>query len=95
VYPKMDIPDPGLAFFHGVYAVLHRDLPDDLVYDLTKVVWENIDVLRNAHPAFRIANLDDALKGMTVPPHPGALRYYVEQKVKDADTWAQKISQKK
>ena len=38
VYPMIEIPDPGLAFFHGVYAVLHRDLPDDLAYELTKTV---------------------------------------------------------
>lgn len=90
-YPQIEISEPGLAFFHGVYAVLHRDLPDDLAYELTKTVWENIDVLRNAHPAFQIASLDKALKGVTVPPHPGALRYYLEQDVPGAKEWAEKL----
>ncbi len=90
-YPEIEVPEPGLAFFHGVYAVLHRDLPDDLVYDLTKTVWENIDVLRNAHPAFVVAKLEDALKGATVPPHPGALKYYLEHDVPGAQEWAEKM----
>ncbi len=92
-YPQMRVPEPQLAFFHGVYAVLHRDLPDDLAYDLTKTVWENIDVLRNAHPGFQVAVLEDALKGATVPPHPGALRYYVEQGVPGAEEWLERLAQ--
>jgi uncharacterized protein len=87
-YPGLQVPDPGLGFFHGVYATLHRDLPDDLVYDLTKTVWENIDVLRNAHPAYQVVKLEDALKGVTVPPHPGALKYYLEHDVPGAQEWA-------
>lgn len=90
-YPMIDIPDPKLAFFHGVYAVLHRDMPDELAYELTKTVWENIDVLRNAHPAFKIAKLETALKGATVPPHPGALQYYLENDVPGAKEWAEKL----
>lgn len=90
-YPLIEIPEPKLAFFHGVYAVLHRELPDDLVYDLTKTVWENIDVLRNAHPAFKIVTLETALKGATVPPHPGALKYYLEHDVPGAKEWAEKL----
>ena len=92
-YPRITVPAPQVAFFHGVYAVLHSGLPDDLVYDLTKVVWENIDVLRNAHPGFRVARLEDALKGMTVPPHPGALRYYLERGVKGADAFVKQCCQ--
>ena len=93
-YAKIEVPDPQLGFFHGVYAVLHRDLPDDLVYDLTKVVWENIDTLRKAHPAYKIVKLENALKGMTVPPHPGALKYYLENGVKGAEEWAKKLAKK-
>lgn len=90
-YPQIEIPEPQLGFFHGVYAVLHRELPDDLAYTLTKTLWENIDVLRNAHPAFKIAKLENALKGATVPPHPGALKYYLEHDVPGAEEWAEKL----
>lgn len=89
VYPQLTIPEPGLGFFHGVYFFLHEDLPEDLVYDMTKVLWENIDVLRNSHPAYRNASLETALQGMPIPPHPGALRYYLEQDVPGAEQFAQ------
>ncbi|WP_340110031.1 TAXI family TRAP transporter solute-binding subunit [Pikeienuella sp. HZG-20] len=78
VYPQLTIPDPKKGFFHGVYFFLHADLPDDLVYEMTKALWENIDVLRNAHPAYKAATIENALQGMPIPPHPGALRYYKE-----------------
>ena len=74
--------------------MLHRDLPDDLAYDLTKTVWENIDVLRQAHPAFKNVSLETALKGVTVPPHPGALKYYLEHNVPGAKEWAEKLASK-
>ncbi|BBK37587.1 C4-dicarboxylate ABC transporter [Allostella sp. ATCC 35155] len=94
-YPKIEVPAPGLGFFHGVYAVLHRDLPDDLVYQMTKVLWDNIDVMRNAHPSFKVAKLETALKGTEVPPHPGALRFYVEKNVEGAKAWAEKLAKAK
>lgn len=84
-YPEITVPDPQLAFFHGVYTVIHRDLPEDLVYDMTKAFWENIDVLRRAHPAFQIADLELALRGMPAPVHPGALRYYEEMGVEGVE----------
>lgn len=84
VYPTLNIPEPGLGFFHGVYLFLHEDLPEDLVYDMTKTLWENVDVLRNSHPAYRNASLETALQGMAIPPHKGALKYYLEQNVPGA-----------
>ena len=90
-YPRIEVPEPGVGFFHGVYAVLHRDLPDDIVYQMTKVVWDNIETLHNSHPAFKVALLETALKGTTVPPHPGALRYYIEKGVPGAKEWVAKM----
>jgi len=94
-YPRIEVPAPGVAFYHAVYAVLHRDLPDDLVYQMTKVLWDNIDVMRNAHPSFQVAQLETALKGTEVPPHPGALRFYVEKNVAGAKEWAEKLAKAK
>jgi len=84
-YSQLEVPEPGLGFFHGVYFFLHSELPEDLVYDMTKNLWENADVLRNAHPAYKNLSLETALQGMPIPPHPGALRYYVEQEVPGAE----------
>ena len=89
VYPALIIPEPGDGFFHGVFFFLHRDLPNDLVYDMTKTLWENIDVLRKSHPAYKGISIENALRGMPIPPHPGALKYYLEQNVPGAQAFAQ------
>lgn len=65
----------------GVKAtfVTSADVPDDVVYQVTKAVFENMDLFRSLHPAF--ANLDPATMikdGLSAPIHPGALKYYKE-----------------
>lgn len=62
--------------------VARADLPDDLIYNLTKALWENLDRMRAAHARGRDLELAKALDGMPVPVHPGAERYYGEKGVK-------------
>jgi hypothetical protein len=61
--------------------VARADLPDDLVYNLTKALWENLDRMKAAHARGRDLELTRALEGMPVPVHPGAERYYRERGV--------------
>lgn len=62
--------------------VVRADLPDDLVYNLTKALWESLDRMRAAHARGRDLELTKALDGMPVPVHPGAARYYGERGVR-------------
>jgi TRAP transporter TAXI family solute receptor len=66
----------------GVMAtfVTSADTDDDLVYEIVRAVFENIDDFRKLHPAF--GNLDPAkmiTDGLSAPLHPGAVRYYTEK----------------
>ena len=66
----------------GVMAtfVTNASVPDDVVYEVTRAVFENLDDFRALHPAF--ANLDPAnmtVDALSAPIHPGAQRYYDEQ----------------
>ena len=66
----------------GVMAsfVTSADVSDDLVYSVTKAVFENLDDFRKQHPAF--ANLDPKkmiVDGLSAPLHPGAVKYYKEK----------------
>jgi TRAP transporter TAXI family solute receptor len=58
--------------------VTSADVADDVVYEVTKIIFDHLGALRAQHPA--LADLDPAemLKGSTAPIHPGALRYYRE-----------------
>lgn len=67
------------TFGVGATFVSSTDVPDDVVYEIVKAVFENIDQFRSLHPAF--ANLDPeqmASAGLSAPLHPGAERYYKE-----------------
>lgn len=56
-------------------------LPDEVVYTMTKSLFENLPELVAAHPAARDIALATAAQGLPVPLHPGAARYYREQGV--------------
>jgi len=67
------------TFGVGATLVTSADVPDEVVYVLTKSVFENMDQFRSLHPAF--ANLDPkqmAQDGLSAPLHPGAEKYYRE-----------------
>ncbi len=51
---------------------------EDLIYEVTKAVWENQETIILAHPAGAEWSLDNVKQGMRIPIHPGALRYYQE-----------------
>ena len=71
----------------AVQAVLvaSTDLSEDAVYELTKALFENKDELIVGHPKFELLTDYDATKGISVPVHPGALKYYVEAGVLDEE----------
>jgi TRAP transporter TAXI family solute receptor len=62
--------------------ICRDDLKDDLVYQMTKALYENQKDLVTAHSAAKDMKLEDALNGLTVPLHPGAERYYKEKGIK-------------
>ena len=64
----------------GVYnfAIGRADLPDDLVYQLVKAVFENQPRLVKIHPAARETVPQNVDKDTFLPFHPGAVRYYRE-----------------
>lgn len=66
-----------------VYALLlvHADTPEETVHRVTAALWsrETAGLLRNGHPQGRSITLETALEGLTVPLHPGAVRYYRER----------------
>ncbi|MGI9417524.1 MAG: TAXI family TRAP transporter solute-binding subunit [Geminicoccaceae bacterium] len=58
--------------------VARADVDDEVVYQVTRAMFENLEFLRNIHDAMYETSLDRALVGVPMPLHPGALRYYQE-----------------
>jgi len=58
--------------------VTHAGVSDELAYQMTKSLYENLDTLYAAHNAAKTIKLENAAKGMPIPLHPGAARYYKE-----------------
>ena len=66
----------------GVKAtfVTSADVPDEVVYEVVKAVFDNFDRFKGLHPAF--ANLTPeamVAEGNSAPLHPGAEKYYKEK----------------
>ncbi|GIX28243.1 TAXI family TRAP transporter solute-binding subunit [Pelomicrobium sp. G1] len=70
-----DVPTAAIAN----YLVTHEGVPADLVYKMTKAMFENLDQMVAAHAAAKAIKLENALRGMPVPLHPGAERFYKEK----------------
>ena len=59
--------------------VVKADLSEGLVYNMTKALFENLDVVAEAHAKGKELSLKGAVDGVSVPLHPGAAKYYSEQ----------------
>ena len=53
-----------------------------MVYDVVKTIFENLDKFRASHAAFKYLKPKDMLGGLSAPLHEGALRYYKEKGLK-------------
>ncbi|GGC87523.1 TAXI family TRAP transporter solute-binding subunit [Chelatococcus reniformis] len=58
------------------FLVTRADLSDDAVFAMTKAIFDNLPELQAAHSAAKEITLEGALKGMPIPVHPGAAKYF-------------------
>jgi TRAP transporter TAXI family solute receptor len=87
-YAKATVPggmynnNPNATATYGVLAtmVTSAKVSDEVIYAVTKAVFDNFDEFKKLHPAF--ANLDPKMMvkdGNSAPLHPGAAKYYKEK----------------
>jgi len=64
----------------GVRAILftRSDTDEETVYKVVREVMGNLDLFRRQHPVFAGIKEKDMTKGLIVPLHPGAERYFRE-----------------
>lgn len=62
----------------GHIVLVSPDVDEETMYKLTKAVFEHIKVIHDIQPRYEVITLEDAIKGMPLKLHPGAMRYYKE-----------------
>lgn len=66
-------------FWTFPYQIMVRgDVDEEVVYTLTKALWEHVATVNAASAGLSLVNLDDALTAISADLHPGAARYYRE-----------------
>jgi uncharacterized protein len=87
-YAKVTIPggmyanNPDPTPTYGVIAtmVTSSKVPADVVYVITKAVFDNLDEFKKLHPAFAHLSAEAMVKdGLSAPMHEGAIRYFKEK----------------
>jgi len=68
----------------GVKATLvtASTVPDEIVYAITKEVFDNLEEFKTLHPAFARLTKKSMLEGLSAPLHPGAEKYFKETGIK-------------
>jgi hypothetical protein len=61
------------------FLVTHSEVSDELAYQMTKQLFENLPDMVAAHNAAKAITLEGALEGLPAPLHPGAERFYKEK----------------
>lgn len=73
-------PDDVETFGVKATFVTSADVPDEVVYEVVKAVFDNFDRFKKLHPAFESLKEEEMIKdGLSAPLHPGAVKYYKER----------------
>ncbi|KEO57534.1 TAXI family TRAP transporter solute-binding subunit [Thioclava indica] len=76
-YPRQDADVPTVAITN--ILVTREGVSDEEAYQMTKLLFENLDTLKAAHAAAGGISLEAAVQGLPIPLHPGAEKYYREK----------------
>lgn len=75
-YKGTDEDVPALAI--KATLAVSKNLDEDTVYEMTKALFENLQELGNAHAKGKEVSAASAVTGVSVPFHPGAVKYFKE-----------------
>jgi len=70
--------EPVTALAVATAICVKADLPDDFVYNITKIMFDHKAELDSVHPQWTTTTKDTVAKDVPVPLHPGAEKYYKE-----------------
>ncbi|PLY00219.1 MAG: C4-dicarboxylate ABC transporter substrate-binding protein [Desulfuromonas sp.] len=72
-------PNDTQTFGVGATFVSSAKVPNDVIYNVVKAVFDNFDDFKKLHPAFGVLKKEEMIKdGLSAPLHDGAKKYYKE-----------------
>jgi hypothetical protein len=77
-YPGAENTEDVETFGVKATFVTSAKVPEDVVYAITKEVFENFEDFKKLHPAYAVLTKEGMLEGLSAPLHPGAEKYYKE-----------------
>lgn len=77
-YKNQEKPHNTLSWM-GLFVV-NKDMSDELAYNILKSVFDHKDELDKIHAQFKNITLENAVKGMPIPWHQGAEKFFKERK---------------
>jgi len=67
------------TFGVGATFVSSAKVPENVIYNVVKAVFENFEDFKKLHPAFVVLKKEEMIKdGLSAPLHKGAIKYYKE-----------------
>jgi uncharacterized protein len=78
LYPKAVNKKPVASIGMLTTVITSAKVSDDIVYALTKELFENLESFKKGHASFASLAKEGMLQGQTAPLHPGAIRYFKE-----------------
>ncbi len=67
------------TFGVGATFVSSAKVPEKVIYNVVKAVFENFEDFKKLHPAFKVLKKKEMIKdGLSAPLHKGAVKYYKE-----------------
>lgn len=77
-YPAAVNEEDARTFGVKATFVTSANVPEDVVYAITKEVFDNFEDFKKLHPAYQVLTKESMLEGLSAPLHPGAMKYYKE-----------------
>lgn len=82
-YKGHDYDQKSVALWN--FAIAHKDMPESLAYEITKLAMENNDRMKKIHATAKETLVSNWDKNTFMPFHPGAVKYLTEKGIKVPD----------
>lgn len=75
-YSSLDADTSAISLWN--FAITHKDMPESLVYEVTKAVMENHERMVQVHGSASETVPENFVENTFIPWHPGAVRWFEE-----------------